>query len=50
MSPKEAEGREKDPIWPIMGRITGNGSVGEGVNEMWRTGVLLMMVWIVVRE
>lgn len=50
MSPREAEGREKEPIWPIMGRITGKGSVGEGVKETWRTGVVLTIVWIVVRE
>ena len=30
--------------------MTGNGSEGEGVKETWRTGVVLMIVWIVVRE
>lgn len=40
----------KDPICPIKGRITGNGSDGEGVNETWRTGVVLIIVWIVVKE
>lgn len=50
MSPKEADGREKDPIWPIMGRITGKGSVGEGEKETWRTGLVLIIVWIVWRE
>lgn len=30
--------------------MTGNGSVGEGVKETWRTGVVLIIVWIVVRE
>lgn len=39
MSPIEAEGREKEPIWPIMGRITGKGSAGSGGNETWRIGV-----------
>jgi hypothetical protein len=32
-----------------MGRIAGKGSVGEGVKETWRTGVVFIMVWIVVR-
>lgn len=39
----------KDPIWPIIGRMAGNGSVGEGVNETWSTGVVFMIEWIVVR-
>lgn len=43
MSPIEAEGREKEPIWPIMGRITGKGSVGSGGNETWRMGVELII-------
>jgi hypothetical protein len=30
--------------------MTGKGSVGEGWKETWRTGVVLMMVWMVVRE
>ena len=50
MSPREADGREKEPIWPIMGKMTGKGSVDEGVNETWRTGVVLMIVWMVVSE
>ncbi len=40
----------KEPSWPIRGRITGNGSDGEGWNETWRTGVVFIIVWIVVRE
>lgn len=46
----EAEGREKEPICPIRGRITGKGSVGEGWKETWRTGVVFIIVWIVVKE
>lgn len=49
MSPRVEEGRAKEPICPIMGRMAGNGSVGEGVNETWRTGVVFMIVWMVVR-
>ena len=30
--------------------MTGNGSEGEGVKDTWRTGVVLIIVWIVVRE
>lgn len=45
-----AEGLEKEPICPIKGRITGKGSVGEGWKETWRTGVVFMIVWIVVKE
>lgn len=32
-----------------MGRIAGNGSVGEGLKETWRTGLVFIIVWIVVR-
>jgi hypothetical protein len=39
----EAEGREKEPICPIRGRMTGKGSV-EGVKETWRTGVVFIIV------
>jgi hypothetical protein len=46
----EAEGREKEPICPMRGRITGKGSAGEGWKETWRTGVVFIIVWIVVRE
>jgi hypothetical protein len=46
----EAEGREKEPICPIRGRITGKGSAGEGWKETWRTGVVFIIVWIVVKE
>lgn len=46
----EADGREKEPIWPIRGRITGKGSLGDGVKETWRTGVVFIIVWIIVRE
>jgi hypothetical protein len=46
----EADGRAKEPICPIRGRMTGNESVGEGVKETWRTGVVFIIVWIVVRE
>ena len=38
-----------EPICPIRGSITGKGSVGAGVKETWRTGVVLIRVWIVVR-
>jgi hypothetical protein len=44
------EGWVKEAIWPIRGRMVGNGSLGEGVNETWRTGVLFIIVWIVWRE
>lgn len=37
-----------EPIWPIKGRITGKGSVEAGEKETWRTGVVLIRVWIVV--
>jgi hypothetical protein len=30
--------------------MTGNGSVGEEAKDTWRTGLVLMIVWIVVRE
>jgi hypothetical protein len=40
----------KDPICPIIGRMTGNGESGDGVNETWRTGVVFIIVWMVVRE
>jgi hypothetical protein len=34
----------------MRGRITGKGSAGEGWKETWRTGVVFIIVWIVVRE
>ena len=40
----------KEPIWPIKGRITGKGSDGDGVKDTWRTGVVLTIVWIDLRE
>jgi hypothetical protein len=46
----EADGRAKEPICPIKGRITGKGSVGDGMKETWRTGVVFTIVWIAVRE
>lgn len=33
MSPREAEGRKKEPICPIRGRMAGKGSVGAGVKD-----------------
>jgi hypothetical protein len=30
--------------------MAGNGESGEGVNETWRTGVVFIIVWMVVRE
>lgn len=40
---RSAEGWEKDPIWPIRGKITGKGEEG-GLKETWRTGEVLIMV------
>lgn len=45
----EADGRLKEPIWPISGRMMGKGDEGL-LNETWRTGVVLMMEWIVWRS
>lgn len=39
MSESSLDGDSNDPMQPIMGSIAGNGSVGDGVNETWRTGV-----------
>lgn len=36
----------KEPITPIMGRMTGKGSLGEGLKLTCRTGVSCTMVWI----
>jgi hypothetical protein len=30
--------------------MTGNGESGDGVKETWRTDVVLIIVWMVVRE
>ena len=46
----DADGREKEPIWPMRGRMTGKGSVGEGWKDTWRTGVVFIMVCMVVKE
>lgn len=41
-----AEGSEKFPVLPIMGRVTGKGVVGS-VKETCRMGAVLMRGWIV---
>lgn len=48
---KSALGYAKDPMVPIIGRIVGNGSSGfEELKETWRTGVSLMIEWMVCRS
>lgn len=41
-----ADGYSKDPIWPIMARVAGNGSSPPGLKETWRTGEELIREWI----
>lgn len=41
-----AEGKSKEPIWPIMGRMVGKGSSGPGLNDTLRTLESLMMEWM----
>lgn len=48
---KSALGYAKDPMVPIIGRMVGKGSSGsEELKEMWRTGVSLMIEWMVCRS
>jgi hypothetical protein len=44
----EAEGRVKEPMAPIMGRVVGVGGSPGAIKETWTTGDVEMMVWIVV--
>lgn len=48
---RSALGYAKDPMVPIIGRMFGNGSSGfEELKETWRTGVSLMIEWMVFRS
>jgi hypothetical protein len=41
-----ADGYSNEPIWPIIGRMAGNGSSGPGLKDTWRTWESLIIVWI----
>lgn len=45
----EEDGLSKEPMWPIMGRLVGKGSVllGRGRNETCKMGAVLTMEWMV---
>ena len=48
---KSAEGNSKEPMVPIIGRMVGKwSSESEELKEMWRTGVSLMIEWMVARS
>lgn len=50
-SVRSALGYAKDPMVPIIGRMVGKGSAGfEELKETWRTGVSLMIEWMVCRS